>query len=160
MELVEAAPIDTTPKGLRTAIEIIAYSDGQMSVSASRVSGPPGARAIVQVSSLMFNDAEEAKDAIDGIVDRLDVEAEKQGQAAVGGDGVLISQHIQEKLRTRGRHEVTAVEAAGWLDEASLLPDSRTRRGKPLRDLLRAGLIEGSEQRPARPWGRWYICLV
>ena len=41
----------------------------------SRISGSPGRRTIVQAESLMFNDINEAKDAIDGLADHLDQEA-------------------------------------------------------------------------------------
>lgn len=44
------------------------------------------------------------------------------------------------------------MQAAQWLDEAGLLKDSDTRRGRPLRDLLRAGRIEGSYQESGRWW--------
>ena len=68
-----------------------------------------------------------------------------------------ISAYIQAELRRRNRGEVTAVEAARWLDEAGLLRDSQHRRGLPLRNLLRAGLIEGQRQEPN---SRWFIDRV
>ncbi len=68
-----------------------------------------------------------------------------------------INEHIQAELRRRERSEVAAVEAGRWLDEAGLLRDSDSRRGRPLRDLLRAGLIEGQRQEPN---GRWFIDRV
>jgi hypothetical protein len=49
---------------------------------------------------------------------------------------------------------VTAVEAAGWLDEAGLLSDSPHRPGLPLRNLLREQRIRGQRQEPNR---RWFI---
>lgn len=48
--------------------------------------------------------------------------------------------------------EVTAVEAAQELDRLGLLRDSPTRRGKPLRDLLRAGSIDFARQDGGRWW--------
>ena len=65
-----------------------------------------------------------------------------------------INNYIQEQLRLKGQSVTTAVEAAEWLDRAGILKDSPHRRGKPLRDLLRQGLIVGQRQKPNR---RWYI---
>ena len=50
--------------------------------------------------------------------------------------------------------EVSAVEANAELARRGLLLDSETRRGLPLRRLLRAGLIENAVQEPN---GRWFI---
>jgi len=72
-------------------------------------------------------------------------------------DAARISRVLQEQLRARNRPEVTAVEAAEWLDEAGLLKDSRHRPGLPLRRLLRAGMIEGQHQYPNR---RWFVMLT
>ena len=41
---------------------------------------------------------------------------------------------------------VAAVDAARWLDDAGLLKDSALRPGKPLRDMLRTGMIDGQRQ--------------
>lgn len=68
-----------------------------------------------------------------------------------------INAFLQAELRRRARDGVSAVEAAGWLDEAGLLADSEHRPGLPLRNHLRAGEIIGAEQRPAQEHGRWYI---
>lgn len=67
------------------------------------------------------------------------------------------SELIQVVMRLRGIESVTAVEAARWLDAVELLKDSRGRPGKPLRDLLRAKLIEGQSQAENR---RWKICRL
>jgi len=69
----------------------------------------------------------------------------------------LINAYLQEELLRRNKATVDAVEAAGWLDKANLLGDSISRPGKPLRELLRKGLIRGAVQDPPRPHGRWYI---
>jgi hypothetical protein len=61
---------------------------------------------------------------------------------------------IQEQLAARSISDASAVEAARWLDEQGLLADSDSRPGKPLRDLLRRGLIEGQRLDPN---GRWHI---
>jgi excisionase family DNA binding protein len=68
-----------------------------------------------------------------------------------------INGFLQGRLRDLGRPEVSALEAACWLDDAGLLRDSETRPGLPLRNLLRAGQIMGADQRPARRYGRWFI---
>lgn len=68
-----------------------------------------------------------------------------------------IAAFLQRRLHQSGLDEVTAVEAAVWLDDAGVLKDSRTRPGLPLRELLRAGKIRHAEQRPPFPNGRWYI---
>lgn len=68
-----------------------------------------------------------------------------------------ISAYLQTELRKRSIDEVAAVEAAEWLDEASLLANSESRPGLPLRNLLRKGLIAGQEQRPPQRYGRWFI---
>lgn len=68
-----------------------------------------------------------------------------------------ISEFLQACLRRERLDEVTAVEAARWLDMAGVLTDSESRRGQPLRDMLRAGAITEAEQRPPRPQGRWFI---
>jgi hypothetical protein len=55
----------------------------------------------------------------------------------------LINEHIQKRLLTERKNEVTAIEAAVWLDTAGVLSDSQVRRGLPLRRLLREKLIAG-----------------
>lgn len=70
---------------------------------------------------------------------------------------VHINAFLQDRLRALGLVEVTAVEAARWLDKARLLKDSDSRPGLPLRNMLRADQIIGAEQRPPRKYGRWFI---
>jgi hypothetical protein len=65
-----------------------------------------------------------------------------------------ISEFIQNELLKRGMQHVSAVEAAQWLDSAGFLQDSKAHPGKPLRDLLRAGIIQGQRQESNR---RWFI---
>ena len=43
--------------------------------------------------------------------------------------------------RTVGKNCVTAVEAAEKLDKLGILKDSKTRKGQPLREILRAGKL-------------------
>lgn len=64
-----------------------------------------------------------------------------------------INRLIQSKLQELNLEEVTAVQAAEWLHEANILRDSSTRRGLPLRRLLRNGEIANSIQRNSR----WFI---
>lgn len=70
-------------------------------------------------------------------------------------DADRVNAFLQERLSRRGA--VTAIEAARWLDAAGVLADSPLRPGLPLRNLLRAGVITGAEQRPTGPYGRWFI---
>jgi hypothetical protein len=63
-------------------------------------------------------------------------------------------------MKRRGLGEVSAVEAAQWLDKAGLLSDSETRPGLPLRQRLWRGEIGGGEQRPPLPYGRWHVRRV
>lgn len=69
--LVETAPVERLETGTRAVVEVVAYPDGQCRVTTSRVHGAPGKRSIVQSGFLMFEDADEAKDALDLLVDRL-----------------------------------------------------------------------------------------
>lgn len=68
-----------------------------------------------------------------------------------------ISSFLQSELASRGLDDVSAVEAAQWLDWEGLLEDAPDRPGKPLRAMLRDGLIDGAEQRPPVRHGRWFI---
>ena len=73
-------------------------------------------------------------------------------QRKVGPDE--IGDFLQVVLRIRQLPRVGAVSAARWLDATGILRDSRTRPGKPLRNLLRAQKIVGQRQEAN---GRWYI---
>jgi TDG/mug DNA glycosylase family protein len=68
-----------------------------------------------------------------------------------------IDAFLQAELVRRQIGEVTAVEAAAWLDEAGLLLDSPSRPGLPLRKLLRASRLRSGEQRPPEKGGNWFI---
>lgn len=68
-----------------------------------------------------------------------------------------VNAFLQLEMDRRSMNEVAAVEAASWLEEEGLLRDSTQRRAKPLRDLLRAGLIGGQRQDPNSR--RWFIDL-
>ena len=59
-------------------------------------------------------------------------------------DLYAINLHLQARLEGDGLHEVLATEAARWLDNAGLL--KICKNGFPLRQLLRAGRIEGQER--------------
>ena len=76
LKLVDDATFQPTEKGLRVILEVTAYPGGQVQVTTSRVSGRPRQRAIVQSGdALMFNVVDEAKDAVDLVLDRLAGEA-------------------------------------------------------------------------------------
>ena len=55
-----------------------------------------------------------------------------------------ISEYLQIHLHNEGREDACAVEAAKWLDETGILKDRPSRRGQPLRRLLRKGLLRAS----------------
>ena len=63
-----------------------------------------------------------------------------------------INEFIQSELVKRNLWEVTAVDAACWLDKAKILEDSSSRPGQPLRVLLRKGKINNAIQRNGRSW--------
>ena len=71
-----------------------------------------------------------------------------------------INECLQKFLNDKSHGEVTAVDAAKYLDEIGLLSDSRLRPGLPLRNLLREGRIVGADQRPPQAYGRWWIKRV
>jgi hypothetical protein len=75
LKLVEDAPFQKLRTGTQAVVEVVAYPDGQVRLTASVVSGKPGTRTIRQGPFLMFVDADEAKDALDALVDRLAEEA-------------------------------------------------------------------------------------
>jgi hypothetical protein len=75
----------------------------------------------------------------------------------VASRALEINAFLQQQLRLRHLGDVTAVEAARWLDRAALLKDSAVRPGLPLRRMLRAGGIDGAIQRPVTSHGRWFI---
>lgn len=72
-------------------------------------------------------------------------------------DHTAITAFLQNQLRQLGLAEVPAVEAAQWLDRAGLLTDSASRRGLPLRRLLRGGQVSCAVQRPKLPRGNWFV---
>lgn len=63
-----------------------------------------------------------------------------------------INEFLQNKLKQENIKEVTAVQAAKWLDRAGILKDSEHREGLPLRRLLRSGKILGQRQESNRWW--------
>ena len=72
-----------------------------------------------------------------------------------------ISAFLQVHLESEGIPEVSAVQAAQWLDAAGLLKDDSSRPGKPLREILRnsrgSEAIAGAQQESNR---RWWIRRV
>jgi hypothetical protein len=73
-----------------------------------------------------------------------------------------INRYLQERIKRDGIDgvEVSANEAARWLDKAGLLRDEPEKPGLPLRNLLRAGRITGQEQRPNQKYGLWFIRCI
>lgn len=74
------------------------------------------------------------------------------GTPRVRADVAEINAAIQRLACAHPDGRVTAVEAGAELDRLGLLRDSATRRGKPLRDLLREGAIEHAYQEAGRYW--------
>ena len=70
-KLIQEAPLEKLETGTRAVVEIVGYPDGQFRLSTSEISGPSGSRQVRQRGFLMFIDADEAKDALDALVDRL-----------------------------------------------------------------------------------------
>jgi hypothetical protein len=60
-----------TRTGRKLAIEVTAYAPGHVAVSTSVIDESIRPRAVGQSQTLMFNDPDEAKDAIDALIDRL-----------------------------------------------------------------------------------------
>lgn len=72
-------------------------------------------------------------------------------------DPVALITCIDEHLEQKKLPYVTAVEANELLASKGLLRNSASRRGKPLRDLLRDGQIPHAYQDPPGKYGRWHI---
>ena len=72
---IAEAPLERLDTGLRGVVEIVGYPDGQFRLVTSTVDGARGSRRIVQSGVLMFVDADEAKDALDALTDRIAAEA-------------------------------------------------------------------------------------
>jgi hypothetical protein len=75
LRFAEGATFTATMDGLQAAIEVSAYPGGVISVVSSRITPNKGKREIWPETALMFNDIDEAKDAVDLILDRLAQEA-------------------------------------------------------------------------------------
>jgi hypothetical protein len=65
-------PVDDA---LRTALEVTVFPDGTVYLACSRIVPESGKRLIVPDTALMCQDIDEAKDAVDLILDRLASEA-------------------------------------------------------------------------------------
>jgi hypothetical protein len=67
---VKEALLRKTRRGLKAVLEIKAYPGGHVTVSV--ISGRPRSRTILQRGEgLMFNDGDEAKDAVHEVIDRV-----------------------------------------------------------------------------------------
>jgi hypothetical protein len=74
-QFVAPAPLAKLQTGTRAVVEVVGYPDGQFRLTASSVSGAQGSRRITQGPFLMFVDVDEARDALDLLLGRLDAEA-------------------------------------------------------------------------------------
>jgi len=63
-----------------------------------------------------------------------------------------INEYIQRRLKQEGLTSIPAVTAAQWLEQEGLLQDSKGRKGKQLRELLRKNLIASSWQDANKRW--------
>lgn len=107
LKLIAEAPMEKLETGTRTVVEIVGYPDGQFRLVTSEISGPAGARQVRQRGVLMFVDGNEAKDALDALVDRLDetargaplVKHEAVGNAEVARRGIEL---VREEISRRG----------------------------------------------------------
>jgi hypothetical protein len=70
----QKATFKRTREGLQAASEVIVFPEGVRVVSSEMVPGS-GTRTVVQDTALLFADMNEAKDAVDMILDRPAVEA-------------------------------------------------------------------------------------
>ena len=73
VRLVNDAPLERLDTGTRTTVEIVGYPKGQFRLVTSVIEGPRSRRTIRQHDFLMFRDADELKDALDLLVDRVSV---------------------------------------------------------------------------------------
>ena len=68
----------------------------------------------------------------------------------------LINKCLDKHLETTGQRYITAIEANEILEKSGMLPDSKNRPGKPLRDLLRKGVFPHAYQSGGKGSG-WRI---
>lgn len=72
LNLIDTAPLERLQTGTRAVVEIVGYPDGQVRLTTSAIEGSRGSRRITQGPFLMFVDVDEAKDALDALLDRVD----------------------------------------------------------------------------------------
>ena len=65
---------------------------------------------------------------------------------------IRVNNYIQAYLQDNGLASITPVEIARELNKDGILLDSQSRRGLPLRNLIREGRIEGAWQDESRRW--------
>lgn len=70
-----------------------------------------------------------------------------------------IIETIDNYLEENNLKEISAVEANEILEHKKVLKNSKSRPGKPLRDILRQGLIPNADYRikPGNKRGFWFI---
>jgi hypothetical protein len=84
---VQRTPTHPLQTGLKGVVELTAYPDGKFSVSVSRLGGTPRRRTVSIADTMMLNDADEAKDHTDAIIDFLARLSAAAGAAAGQGTG-------------------------------------------------------------------------
>lgn len=82
--LIAGAPLEKLETGTRAVVEIVGYPDGQFRLTMSEIAGTKGSRSVRQRGFLMFRDANEAKDALDALVDRVGEASGSQPGATTG----------------------------------------------------------------------------
>jgi hypothetical protein len=81
---VASTPLMPTKTGLKMVLEVTAYRDDKVHIALSKVEGSPRQRTIKQVVPLMFNNMDEAKDALDELADHLSRQAATLDQPLPG----------------------------------------------------------------------------
>lgn len=71
----DGAAFERTMEGPRAALEVTVFEDGTVYLVSSKIVPQRGERLIVMDTALMCQDVNEAKDAVDLILDRLESEA-------------------------------------------------------------------------------------
>jgi hypothetical protein len=88
----------------------------------------------------------------------LILRSRSKGQATNNTKIARINEIIQTNLRLAKTSECTPIQACAWLEAEKMLSSDKGRPGRPLRVLLRKGLIRGAVQES--PGGRWIIRRV
>jgi hypothetical protein len=68
-----------------------------------------------------------------------------------------INEFIQAQMREKKIDQCGAIEASVWLERKGILRNDKSKPGRPLRVLLRKGMIKGAK---IGQGGRWVISRV